>query len=185
LKTVHSAILSLHTTGSGHYEIVLLQLRFISTLQLNGDDPFSSLKYIVMQKLILLLTMLIGFSIQGQCQVSDESTTQKFEKIYTKVEVESEFHGGDAAWRNYLHQNLNNHVPVANGAPAGSYTVIVKFVVHKNGFVNTVTAETNLGYGMEAEAIRLFQHGPKWTPAKVGGVYVSSYRRQPVTFVVP
>jgi len=37
---------------------------------------------------------------------------------------------------------------------------------------------------MEKEAIRIIKKGPKWVPANQGGVNVSSYRKQPLTFVV-
>ena len=38
-------------------------------------------------------------------------------KIFTKVEVEASFPGGEEAWRNYLRKTLNNNTPVDFGAP--------------------------------------------------------------------
>ena len=105
-------------------------------------------------------------------------------KIFNKVEVEAAFPGGDAAWRNYLQKNLNPDVPVENGATEGTYTVIVKFVVSRDGSLSDVSCESDPGHGMCAEAIRVIKKTRNWTPAIQNGRNVNAYRRQPVTFQV-
>lgn len=105
-------------------------------------------------------------------------------KIFNKVEVEAEFPGGNAAWSRYLKNNLNANTPVDNGASEGTYTVIVRFIVSKDGSISDVVAETKHGYGMEAEAIKIIKKGPSWKPALQNGRNVNAYRRQPITFVV-
>ena len=143
-----------------------------------------------MQKIILVLTMMALFTANANCQggkstaIADTPTSQRQEKIYEKVDVEAAFQGGDVEWRNYLAQHLKDKTPTTNGAPQGSYTVIVKFVVSRNGTVGKVIMETNHGYGMEAEVRSLIRNGPKWIPAIAAGHNVASWRRQPVTFVV-
>jgi protein TonB len=105
-------------------------------------------------------------------------------KIFTKVEVEAGFPGGDRAWRNYLEKNLNTEVPGENGAPEGNLTVIVKFVVSKDGSLSDITCETDPGYGICQEAIRVIKRTKNWTPAIQNGRNVNAYRRQPITFSV-
>ncbi len=105
-------------------------------------------------------------------------------KIFNKVEVEAGFPGGDAAWRNYLQKNLNPEIPVENGASEGTYTVVVKFVVSKDGSLSDVTCESDPGHGMCAEAIRVIKKTRNWTPAIQNGRNVNAYRRQPITFQV-
>ncbi len=104
--------------------------------------------------------------------------------IFTKVEVEAKFPGGEAAWRRYLQNNLNANAPAENEAPPGSYTVVVKFIVSRDGSISDVGAETKHGYGMEEEAVKIIKKGPKWTPAIQNGRNVNAYQRQPITFVV-
>jgi hypothetical protein len=104
--------------------------------------------------------------------------------VYTKVDKEAEFPGGFIAWRDYLINNLHAFVPVDNLAPVGSYQVIVRFIVDKDGSLSNVSAETHFGYGMEAEAVRVIKNGPKWKPGSQNGRLVNSYRRQPITFEV-
>ncbi len=105
-------------------------------------------------------------------------------KTFQKVEVEAEFTGGISSWRKYLQANLNADVPVNNGAPRGTYTVIVRFIVSKTGEISDIVAESNHGYGMEKEVIRVIKKGPKWTPGFQDGKNVNSVRRQPIRFVV-
>lgn len=105
-------------------------------------------------------------------------------KIFEKVEIEASFPGGDAAWRKYLEKNLDASIPVKNNAPEGTYTVIVQFIVDKEGNISEVKALTKHGYGMEAEVIRVIRKGPKWSPAIQDGRMVKAYRKQPVTFMV-
>ncbi len=105
-------------------------------------------------------------------------------KVFNKVEVEASFPGGESAWRRYLEKNLDPNAPIDAGAPQGTYQVIVKFIVSKDGTISDVQAETKYGYGMEAEALKIIKKGPNWTPALQNGRHVNAYRRQPITFVV-
>ena len=105
-------------------------------------------------------------------------------KIFEKVEIEASFKGGESAWRKYLERNLNPSAPVDNGAPEGTYTVYVQFIVSKDGSISDVKALTNHGYGMEAEAVKVIKKGPAWTPAIQNGRSVNAYRKQPITFQV-
>ncbi|MDB5251631.1 MAG: energy transducer TonB [Flaviaesturariibacter sp.] len=107
-----------------------------------------------------------------------------YDQTFTKVEVEAEFPGGQGAWSKYLQRNLNAQAPSDAGAPAGQYTVVVQFIVDKEGNISDVKALTSHGYGMEEEAVRAVKRGPKWTPAIQNGRQVKAYRKQPITFVV-
>jgi len=100
---------------------------------------------------------------------------------FVKVEKEAEF---DGDWGNFLKRNLNPEVPGDNGAPESTYTVMVKFVVSKDGSVSDITCENDPGYGICQEAIRVIKKAKKWIPAMQNGNYVNAYRRQPITFVV-
>ena len=104
--------------------------------------------------------------------------------VFNKVEIEAEYPGGSAAWAKYLKNNLDANTPVDNGASEGTYTVVVRFIVSKDGSISDVVAETKHGYGMEAEAMKIIKKGPRWTPAQQNGRMVNAYRRQPITFVV-
>jgi hypothetical protein len=105
-------------------------------------------------------------------------------KIFDKVEVEASFSGGEIAWKEFLQNNLKANVPSKHKAPVGAYTVIIQFVVDKEGNISDIKALTNHGYGMEKEVTRIIKKYPKWTPAYQNNRPVKAYRKQPVTFVV-
>ena len=117
-------------------------------------------------------------------QIVEAPKADDEDKVFTKVENEAQFPGGQAAWIRYLQKNLNANAPVDNGAPGGTYQVIVKFIVSKDGSISDVQAETKHGFGMEDEAVKIIKRGPKWTPALQNGRNVNAYRRQPITFIV-
>lgn len=136
-----------------------------------------------MQKIYFTIIFLLYLIIKVEAQEKLE-TIESIDSTFSKVEVEAEFPGGASAWRNYLQKNLNADIPNKKKAPAGTYMIVVKFIVDKKGKISEVKAETNHGYGMEKEVVRVIKKGPNWTPAMQNGKVVRAYRRQPVTFVV-
>ena len=135
-----------------------------------------------MRRFIFTCFNIIAFFIVDAQSTTDSVSTERV--IFEKVESEAAFSGGIPGWRKFLEQKLNPNVPVNNGAPIGKYTVIVQFVVDKDGNIKDVIPLTNHGFGMEQEVMRLIKTGPKWEPATQNGRRVNAYRRQPVTFMV-
>lgn len=110
--------------------------------------------------------------------------TEENNIIFEKTEVEPAFPGGEREWRRYLERNLDATIPSKNGCASGTYPVMVRFIVSKEGKISDVTALTNHGYGMEEHIIKLIINGPGWVPAIQNGRNVTAYRTQPVTFIV-
>jgi protein TonB len=133
-------------------------------------------------KLLAYFFLLQSANLPAQVISNAGDSASSDGKNFTEVEREANFIGGEAGWRNFLIKNLNPNVPVDNDAPAGKYTVVVKFVVSADGSLSNIAAETNMGYGMEKEVIRLIQKSGKWAPAIKDGKPINAYRRQPVTF---
>jgi periplasmic protein TonB len=122
---------------------------------------------------------------EGKAVVAAPKDETNYDQTFTKVEIDAEFPGGLSAWKRYLERNLNQNVASDNGAPAGTYRVVVQFIVDKEGNVSDVKPMTSFGYGLEQEAVRAIKNGPKWTPAIQNGRQVKAYRSQPITFIVP
>ncbi len=117
-------------------------------------------------------------------QVVEAPKVVEEDKVFTKVEIEASYPGGPGAFKKYLEKNMNGQVATDAGAPEGTYTVVVRFIVDKSGNISDVTPETSVGYGMEQEAMRVIKKSPNWTPAQQNGNSVKAYRRQPFSFVV-
>ena len=113
-----------------------------------------------------------------------KDTTVVDTTVFAKVDFEATFPGGEAGWRTFLETNLRADVPVRRKAPAGKYTVVVQFIVDKQGKLSDIQPLTALGYGMEQELVRVLRKSPKWLPAQMNGQPVKAYRRQPLTFEV-
>ena len=149
---------------------------------LNPDAAIGTEKIEVGNKIAIVHapTKDIGTEVSGLGNLIPEDK----DKVFIKVEKEAEFTGGLIAWRKFLTRKLDPQAIADKGAEPGVYTVIVKFVVSKDGSVSEVVAETNFGYGMEKDAIKAIQSSPNWVPAIQNGVFVNAYRRQPITFQV-
>jgi hypothetical protein len=98
--------------------------------------------------------------------------------------VEATYPGGPSAWLRFLTNTVDGSIPTNNNAPAGTYTVVVQFIVDRDSSITDFKALTNHGYGMEQEVIRALRLSGKWLPAIQHGKPVKAYRKQPVTFRV-
>lgn len=139
---------------------------------------------VITQEGIKDVGIVVPVQIDEGKKVIEEKKDDDENKIFEKVEIEASFKGGESAWRKYLERNLNANTPVDNGAPEGTYTVIIQFVVDRDGTISDVKPLTKRGYGMEDEAMRVIKRGPPWEPAIQNGRKVKAYRKQPITFIV-
>lgn len=121
---------------------------------------------------------------KGTGVVEAPKQEEDYDKVFTVVQIPAEFPGGIPAWTKYLERNLNRDLPVENGAPPGKYTVIVSFIVDKNGGISEVKAENDPGYGTKDEAVRVIKRGPNWKPAVQNGRQVIYRHKQSITFMV-
>jgi len=94
------------------------------------------------------------------------------ETVIDVVEIESTYPGGPAAWTRFLTKNFRAPDEVSG-------TVIVKFIVDKEGNVSDVEAISG-PEELRAEAVRVIKKSGKWTPAIQNGRKVNSYKRQPI-----
>ena len=97
---------------------------------------------------------------------------------YTSVEVKPTFNGGDAdAFVKYVQQNLKYPQRAIENEEQGRVTV--NFVVDQNGKIQNAKVVKGVSELLDAEALRVINNAPDWTPAKQGGKNV------PVTYSIP
>lgn len=113
-----------------------------------------------------------------------ESNEDALTNDFVSVQIPAQFPDGIQGWTRYLERNLNRDIPIENGAPPSQYTVIVTFIVDKDGKVSDVKAENDPGYGTKEEAIRVIKKGPNWIPANQNGKLVVYKHKQAITFRV-
>ncbi|MEO6328242.1 MAG: energy transducer TonB [Ginsengibacter sp.] len=105
------------------------------------------------------------------------------DKIFTKVEIDASFPGGEAGWSRYVKREIENHMDDLTDA-GESGTCRVKFIVSKDGTVSAVEALTMKGTKLAEIATNAIRKGPKWKPAQQNGRFVNAFREQPVTFTI-
>ena len=145
--------------------------------------------------LVLLFMALLSFgTIRAQDvppppPIAADSTKDK-DIIFSKVEVEAGFPGGEEGWRQYLMKNLHAErivdlVKFPRGKKTFKQTVIVRFIVARDGSLAEVTAENynDVDPYCAAAAVRVIKLSPNWIPAYQNGRKVNAIRRQPITFV--
>lgn len=97
---------------------------------------------------------------------------------YTAVEVKPTFKGGDAdAFSKYVQENVKYPESAIENNESGRVTV--NFVVDANGKIKNAKVVKGVSEALDAEALRVIQNAPDWTPATQGG------KRVPVTYSIP
>ena len=118
---------------------------------------------------------------KGVVEAPKRGDGEDYNRLFTKVEIESEYPGGFPAWLRYLNKNFRYPEDALANEIQG--TVMVQFIVDKDGAVSDVEAVSGpeLG-GLRAEAVRVIKQSGKWIPAIQNGRQVKSYKKQPVIF---
>jgi periplasmic protein TonB len=99
------------------------------------------------------------------------------DEIFRTVEIEASYEGGPEAWKRFLLKNF--HCPEQAIAEETSETVIVEFIVDKEGNVSNVQAISGPEL-LKQEAMRVIKKSGKWSPAIQNGRRVISYKKQPI-----
>jgi protein TonB len=134
-----------------------------------------------MRKVMFILSLLIA-TTASIAQKRAANQNRDVGVLYMNPQIAPSFPGGEAAWQTFIANNLDQSVPVKNGAPAGTYTVVVSFIVGMDSAVSNVRCTSDPGYGMCGEAMRLIEKSGKWTPGKQAGRFVNGYKLQPIVF---
>ncbi len=130
-------------------------------------------------------SLLFFFSPEGQASVAladpandpDANPGPDADGVYTQVEQVPNFVGGFPALGQYLSQNLTYPAGARDNNVTG--TVFVEFIVRADGSINGAKVLRGPDASLGAEAVRVVQAMPKWTPGQEKGQAV------PVRYVLP
>lgn len=110
-----------------------------------------------------------------------EESVEEME-IFTVVEDQPNFPGGDEARILYLKDNIKYPQMARESGIQG--TVYVTFVVERNGSVTDVKVLRGIGGGCDEEAIRVIENMPKWNAGKQRGKPVRVQFNMPIKFTL-
>lgn len=99
-----------------------------------------------------------------------------------KLKKKLNFQGGNNEFYTFLRNNLNYPQEAMLENIQG--TVIVTFVVEKDGSITDIKVTRPANPLLDEEAVRLVKTMPKWTPAEKDGKVVRSYFSIPLCFSI-
>ena len=97
------------------------------------------MKLFVVLSLFIVSNTVFVFAQKNLTPKEDSS------KSLGKIETEAYFSGGNSAWPEYLQKHIRANIAAKKKAPAGTYTVVIKFAIGKDGKTEEITGETNYG----------------------------------------
>lgn len=140
--------------------------------------------YVVAATLIGTSALLVAGC---ESQVSKENEPAKSEArskdatpIFTVVEVQPEYPGGNAEMFKFLGRKIKYPTAASKANVGGK--VFVSFVVTDNGDIKDVTILKGIGFGCDEEAARVVSMFPKWTPGRQNGKAVNVKYTIPIKF---
>lgn len=135
----------------------------------------------------LVLMILVCNFLQAQekeevskIEFTQEDNTKKEEEIFAFVEIMPEFPGGEDAFLRMLQKNIRYPSEAVTKNIQG--TVMVEFVVEKDGSISQPRVVKGIGGGCNEESLRVIKLMPKWKPAKQNGKNVRVYFTAPIRF---
>lgn len=114
-----------------------------------------------------------------------QDALEKLEDIvpYASVEAKPTFNGGDAdSFIKYVQQNIKYPENALENGVEGKVTV--NFVVDATGKIRNAKVVNGVDDELNAEALRVVNSAPAWTPAKQNGKNVPVTCSIPVTFKI-
>jgi TonB family protein len=110
----------------------------------------------------------------------EEADGDAKDKVYDVVEEMPQFPGGIGKMMEYLAVNLRYPKEAEEKGLQGR--VIANFVIEPDGSITNAKVVKPLDPALDAEALRLVNAMPKWTPGKQGGVPMRVKYTIPITF---
>lgn len=130
---------------------------------------------------VLIITLFFSGKVLSQ-SVSDTTSANDNDLIFTVVEHPAQFPGGMSELYNYLVRELQYPKDARKDGISGK--VYVQFVINKDGSVDkeSIVILKSLYPSLDDEAIRLVKLMPNWKPGTQNGKPVKSKFVLPLTF---
>jgi len=121
-------------------------------------------------------------NISEQRQMDSLRNLPSDQKIFTAVEHEPGFKGGNIAFLKYLQGNI--HYPAQSREKHIQGKVFISFIVEKDGSLSDLKVVRGVSDDLDAEALRVLQESPKWDPGIQNGRAVRVAYTIPVSFTL-
>ena len=148
-----------------------LTIKIMNTVRLTQVVPS--------RRLFLLLFMPLLCMCKKEVEPENSAVVGK---VYTVVDQQPTFRGGQAGLTTYLIKNLRYPAEAQRARIQGK--VIVGFVVTDVGRIADVRIKQSVGGGCDEEATRVIRAMPDWVPGQLQGKSVNVQTSLPVSFTL-
>ena len=130
---------------------------------------------------------IVAQVVRTESQLSDKRADSKSDdddadEVYVAVDKMPKFPGGEKAMYKHMSENVSFPQEARDNGISG--TVVVRFVVEKDGRVTNVKLLRDIGGGCGQEAVRVIESMPRWKPGRVAGKPVRTEFTMPIEFVL-
>jgi protein TonB len=158
----------------------------VDASQITDDDEIKSQDELTDSKVQISVATVEGTDDEKAIDIADllehKVIAEEEDKVFDIVEQSPEFPGGMDNLTNYLNKNIRYPSEALRNRIQG--TVIVKFVVRRDGNISDVQIIRSPHKFLEKEAIRVVAAMPRWIPGKQGGNSVNVSFALPIEFVL-
>jgi len=207
-KTNYQNLLLNHSVGlqindlTNNFNQSLIKKRFIMMTKIQSKK-FARLKMLLVIPMTALLILCFTFnfnknligqpsaetkeSLKTESVVDHPQDVKKYQEalpdpVFTVVEVDAEYVGGEKARLAFLNENLKYPEEARKAGVQGG--VYVTFIVEKDGSLTDVKVVNGIGYGCDEEAVRVIKMMPNWIPGKQRGKPVRVQFNLPFRFTL-
>ena len=130
------------------------------------------------------ITKIKNWDEEGQLTMEKEfvriTRKENGEDEYRAIEAAPKFPGGKDALYHYIEKNVKYPLDAKKSGIEGS--VVVRFIIDKEGNVADPKVVKSLCPSLDAEALRLMKKMPRWKPGKQDGKYIRVTLELPINF---
>lgn len=137
-----------------------------------------------MKALFLLSLLFLSMLTLAQKPVVERSSKKTNNHVFGKVELES---GPESAelWKRHIRSASDIPDSIASKIPAGTYTIVVNFMVDVHGSIGQVHVKEDANPILTKTAIAAVRsYKGIWRSASQCGRLVNSSQKQAITFVI-
>ena len=154
--------------------------------QVNAEDEPKMQKEVVEQKAAI---GAVDFNkgtddVTAPIAMTKENTkiSEDADAPFIIVEQMPQFPGGEKEMLKFIYDNLK--YPLLAQEMGVSGTVIINFVIDREGQITNIKVSRSIGGGCDEEAIRVLGKMPRWSPGRQGGKTVRVSYTLPFKFIL-
>jgi periplasmic protein TonB len=139
----------------------------------------------LIRKLLFIFCCIHSLNTKGQCDslwypYNDRVDSKEIGLLFFEFEEMPEYPGGEAARLIFMKENIKFPPNWPSDSIKGK--VFTTFIIDENGNIKCPRILRGINSTLDSIAIAVIKKMPRWSPAKAGGVSVSSTYNLPVIF---